>query len=593
MRVNSLPIEFRWDAHRIIRSVFIFATACLAIFYAVKFSRIGFNPTDDGLILSQSQRLLHGEIPHKDFLSPRPVGSPLVHTLDLLVPLPTIFFSRLLVLSEILITAVLLVHLLFKETVVWRSVTVRSAIVITTMLINLHQFPLMSWHTIDGILFCAIGTHFAFNARTTNARYFLPISAVFIGFSPLIKQSFFPMAIVGILIILTRPEIARKIKIYSCFLIPLPCILYFVWLHVNNATSEALQQLFGGPIPSISTFTESVEMQVLLIAACSISVTIFYLVKMSPRPELMELKDVQILCVSSLAILSYAIFLVLKSDLALTNWSTSLLVLASCSMGITWLISGSRPDCQIVVLAIATMSCISWGYVNPNLVAGGLILVMAVPVVLVAENYFKSHQTRIISRIRFWEFLKCIVALTFLMLLLTHVSNIRESFVYRDLNFQSETKSLSSVSRDLWGIQSNPRTHQFLSDIKSCLSKYPTDRLALLPDGAVVSLLFDKQNPFAIDWWTPYELIVPIENRTHLVPSERGQLVLFQTFPMTSVAGTEALPQATQSSSVFSYPGNLMFEIYEKTPGRTVYCGSLIGKYTPSRNHHNGARGGT
>ena len=38
------------------------------------FSWIGFNPTDDGFVLSAARRILDGEIPHKDFVSIRPAG---------------------------------------------------------------------------------------------------------------------------------------------------------------------------------------------------------------------------------------------------------------------------------------------------------------------------------------------------------------------------------------------------------------------------------------------------------------------------------------------------------------------------------------
>ena len=48
----------------------------------------GFNPSDDGVILAQSYRLLQGQIPHLDFISIRPVGSAVLHSLHFISPLP-------------------------------------------------------------------------------------------------------------------------------------------------------------------------------------------------------------------------------------------------------------------------------------------------------------------------------------------------------------------------------------------------------------------------------------------------------------------------------------------------------------------------
>ena len=48
----------------------------------------GFNPSDDGVILAQSYRLLQGQIPHLDFISIRPIGSAVFHSIHFISPLP-------------------------------------------------------------------------------------------------------------------------------------------------------------------------------------------------------------------------------------------------------------------------------------------------------------------------------------------------------------------------------------------------------------------------------------------------------------------------------------------------------------------------
>ncbi len=50
---------------------------CLAI-YASSGS-LGFNPSDEGLVLAQARRVVQGGTPHIDIVSPRPLGSALLH----------------------------------------------------------------------------------------------------------------------------------------------------------------------------------------------------------------------------------------------------------------------------------------------------------------------------------------------------------------------------------------------------------------------------------------------------------------------------------------------------------------------------------
>jgi hypothetical protein len=83
------------------RSVVVtLSLAALAAWIFLSFGRLGFNPTDDGYMLAYSHRLLRGEMPHRDFSSPAPVGSPLRHLLDWALPLPLLEASRLVAVVE-------------------------------------------------------------------------------------------------------------------------------------------------------------------------------------------------------------------------------------------------------------------------------------------------------------------------------------------------------------------------------------------------------------------------------------------------------------------------------------------------------------
>src|ERR1017187_3112500 len=74
-----------WDAAA--RSVFQRKSVlvCVAFFMLVpttahwQFSWMGFTPTDEGYVLMYSRRLLAGQVPHRDFISEKPVLSPILH----------------------------------------------------------------------------------------------------------------------------------------------------------------------------------------------------------------------------------------------------------------------------------------------------------------------------------------------------------------------------------------------------------------------------------------------------------------------------------------------------------------------------------
>src|SRR5205823_6618447 len=62
--------------------------------------RLGFYPTDEGLLQAYTYRILHGQVPHRDFISPRPLGSALLHIVDFAVPGPLFEVSRVIALCE-------------------------------------------------------------------------------------------------------------------------------------------------------------------------------------------------------------------------------------------------------------------------------------------------------------------------------------------------------------------------------------------------------------------------------------------------------------------------------------------------------------
>ena len=113
--------------------------------------RLAFVPLDEGFITSQSLRLLRGEVPHAAFVTPRPVFSGVLHIFDVLLPTPLFLTSRVIAAMQVVVYTVALAGVclrlpLARWTPVW-TLAVSAAV-----FVNIGRFPLMAWHTIDGLI---------------------------------------------------------------------------------------------------------------------------------------------------------------------------------------------------------------------------------------------------------------------------------------------------------------------------------------------------------------------------------------------------------------------------------------------------------
>src|SRR5688572_4522327 len=124
-----IALRFAWP---ILIGVVIFAA----------FGRYGFNPTDEGFVNGVAYRVLNGEIPHRDFIWGRPVGSAYLHAPELLFPSPGLMTSRAVALAEIIAYSLLLAVLVVRRWH-WQWSLAQIGIVVVSILVNLHTMPLM------------------------------------------------------------------------------------------------------------------------------------------------------------------------------------------------------------------------------------------------------------------------------------------------------------------------------------------------------------------------------------------------------------------------------------------------------------------
>ena len=126
--------------------------------------------TDDGFTLAYSRRILEGQIPHLDFIIIRPFLSPLLH-----VPLVyfggvhTYLLSRLFVWFEFACIAWLWIGVCERQISRKQLKPIsKFSFALICFIVTVHSFPIMAWHTVDGLFFILLGQNFIFSKYTNG-----------------------------------------------------------------------------------------------------------------------------------------------------------------------------------------------------------------------------------------------------------------------------------------------------------------------------------------------------------------------------------------------------------------------------------------
>lgn len=189
-------------------------TMCLimALLYLAAFGKYGYSDTDHGFIQGLSWRILQGQIPYIDFIYVRPPLSLYLHMPPLLLPHPVwaerLIFYLFMAVTVWVSTRTIQIHFDFQAIGLSPSI-----FAIIAFIISVHNFPPEPWHTIDGILFASIGTYSIVVGKPSFKSF---IGLTFLLVAALCKQSFYPLPILGIILlwILHGKDITLKVSMY-------------------------------------------------------------------------------------------------------------------------------------------------------------------------------------------------------------------------------------------------------------------------------------------------------------------------------------------------------------------------------------------
>lgn len=485
------------------------------------FSWIGFNPTDEGWLQAVARRLLEGEVPHRDFISVRPVLSPLLQ-----VPLVWLggdhlfWWARLWGWGELALISWWWSGLLGPAA---HSPLPRVGAFAAALLLNAHVFPVMAWHTLDGLVFCTAAVLLARRGSVTAWRW----AFCCVGLAALCRQNFglfVPVLALG----LPDWRSARHVLWAA-----VPPALYFGGLVAGHAVPDFFQQLYasGGALYKTAFRQFAVQSEFWLSAGlAALGATLLLRL---PR-RLPGISGALALAAGLRAAWCLA------GDGSAIGGSFELfgaalvLTAATLSRG-RW--AEARRSPLVAAVALAWIGAISHGYNNPALSGGLLFLVIVQALSALGDPADK-----------FPPLLAPTVALLALAPAFVHA---RQTYPYLDRPTSALTHDAGDVVRGATHLRTNELTYRVLTDLRLI-----TDRLeangtpyAILTDFSAVWALSPRRNPLLCEWPQTTELgskpALIVRFLDHLCSLPPGTVVIVQRHLVSySKFGLVAVPPA-------------------------------------------------
>ncbi len=525
----------------------------------------GFNPSDDGFILSQSWRLIHGEIPHVDFTSPRPLGSALIHAPFALLPIAMMAVSRLFVLFQFFWIARMTVELVQtheKSQKPW----LQFAAIFSVFFLNIGTWPIMAWHTVDGIFLSMTALGFVKRnikrSKLTWNEWIFPLLCA--GYAPLVKQSF---ALVPVMILIIVLIFGQKKTLIWLPIMGLPGSLFLIL--TSKTPGGFVAQLHSGSSAELFSPLERVFELVnenhYWNSFNALVVLIFVVWLVSIRLMLLS----QII---ALFMVFTAFFVAQNQDFSMfSSWS---FYFALVLLGVAGIYKRNAFEfvVTLAVLSIGYCASLSWGVNNPGLL-GGTFAFFAFYQVASSIEIDASRLRKVVSHVR----IPIIFGFLVLIALVTAISRDRNTYVGPSKNLLNTSVEYSQFKL----IKMSAASAAYIDSVGRCLSKYPADKVAVLPDGPGLYPFFGLQNPFDSDWWFGAER-VPDKRARDLetvdeLNTSSGWLVLVQSYFVFDLA-TMKVEDVTKITNPFFHDGEDL-QIMNALQGEDVVCDSFTGKY--------------
>ncbi len=216
----------------------------------------GHHPSDDGCMMAMAWRILHSEVPFRDYTTLRMPLTHIIHTVWFILPEKLQFWgSRFGFYFWIWLTGLVpLILILPTRTTNPYRMTLVLCMTLMGLLYASHNFPPTPWTSVDGITLSALGLSFlgAAWSRPTFKGFslYLSIAGFFCGLAPLAKQNFglipaFYLATVSLYLYLREEPLCRKLNAFfiSFISLGLPLLVFVIYLRKNHALHDFKYQI--------------------------------------------------------------------------------------------------------------------------------------------------------------------------------------------------------------------------------------------------------------------------------------------------------------------------------------------------------------
>lgn len=461
---------------RLLKSQKIATTGILILLIHFIFSKFAINLTDEGVIPALSQRILNGEMPYIDFISIRPILSPIIH-------LPEVYFfgskflifSRLIVIIQISISCGLLTESCLKTFGYNSNIKYYIICLILSVFMFLHNFQIMVWATIDGIFFTSIGIYLITTHHKLKFLGYFTISlAVFC------KQSFifFPF----FCLFLTKDYRNFKTLIFSLA----PFVFYFLVLNYLDIWSNFFSQISSGP--GVNAIINNIWNKIILnghfiygYLIISSAFFVNYFLKKSNQVILSKSINYFIIII----VMAY----IIKStnDLDYMFFSRVVFGMLTATLFSNILI-GKLGSEQIIFISLILLfsfcTTLSSGYSWPIFLSGVMITI----IFLVLHKYYGLSS---LHKKLFFGF--------FLLVVFINVKN-RFLATYSEKPIVELKHSLTNISAIGDGIYTCENIKNEFNDLNNLVEKYGKFKFAIIPDHALFWINSKFKNPISIDW---------------------------------------------------------------------------------------------
>jgi hypothetical protein len=501
----------------------LFAIVVIPTVAHVWLSRAGYSPTDDGMILALARRLVSGEVPHRDFISVRPVGSGLVHAPFLLAGELGYWTSRWFVWCQFGAIAWACVRILESYTQPLGGR--RFALAVLVFIATAHYIPPMAWHTIDGVCATCMGVALV----RTRAGWAAMLGYVLIGLGCICKQSFVVSATVAFVALGGHRSLRHVVAVLA------PGALYIIVLGLAGAVDDAVQQLTmtSGPL-----LDGMYELYTGLNSLVGIVLGILVLL-VDRWAGHRAARWARALVIAPLFFGLFVRVLPWPIPLAFPMYSFTLVAYLAIAVVAQ---RGENRSLVLIALALGVAASLSHGYLTPAIASGMLVIAVTLP-----------PSDRLADGLLPDAALLGITALA-----LAAFITVRTRYVYLD-DARHLTHDLGTTLPGGRLIRTSERSHAFLADLRRTSDAVTARgrRYAIVPDAAGWWAFATQRNPLDVDWWIDVELGFDhpalVHRALNALDAQRGRITMLVQKYSTDALATELVAVSDEDSSILPY----------------------------------------